>query len=67
MVEGPLSTTHHNASAQVFAEPDGRARFVWITDVLPHEAGETVEQMMEHGIGVIRATLETAAAAAGAA
>src|ERR1700738_1141671 len=27
----------HSASAQVFAEGDGRTRFLWITDVLPNE------------------------------
>lgn len=33
MVEGPYR--HHNGSAQVFPHGDGRARFVWITDILP--------------------------------
>ena len=36
VVGGPLS--HHNASAQVFAEAAGeRRRFVWIADFLPDE------------------------------
>ena len=29
--------TQHSASAQVFAESDGRSRLVWIVDVLPNE------------------------------
>lgn len=40
---------HHHASAQVLAEPDGRARFVWITDVLPHEAAGPIGAMMALG------------------
>lgn len=42
-------TAHHHASAQVLAEPDGRARFVWITDVLPHEAAGPIGAMMALG------------------
>jgi carbon monoxide dehydrogenase subunit G len=29
--------THHNASAQVLPDGEGRSRFVWIADLLPHE------------------------------
>src|SRR6266446_533594 len=29
--------THHNASAQVFAEGERRAKLVWTADVLPNE------------------------------
>jgi carbon monoxide dehydrogenase subunit G len=49
--------THHNASAQVFAEGDGRTRFVWIADVLPHEVARDIAAMMEQGCGVIARTL----------
>ena len=35
VVGGRLS--HHNASAQVFAEGRRRDRFVWIADFLPDE------------------------------
>jgi hypothetical protein len=61
VVEGPLGTTHHNASAQVLADGDGRSRFVWITDVLPDHVAEAVEALMEQGIGVIKRTLEAQA------
>src|SRR5690348_14109658 len=32
--DGSLGLQHHNASAQVIAEDDGRTRFVWIADLL---------------------------------
>lgn len=55
VVGGPM--THHNASAQVFAEGDG-CRFVWIADLLPDEMAPQITALIEQGIGVIRATLE---------
>lgn len=55
-------TSHHNASAQVFAESDGRTRFVWIADLLPHEAAGPVGGLMEQGIAVVKQTLERTAA-----
>ena len=64
VVEGPF--THHNASAQVFAESDGRTRFVWIADVLPHDTAEQTGAMMEQGTKVLKETLEAQTVAAGA-
>jgi uncharacterized protein YndB with AHSA1/START domain len=56
IVDGPF--THHNGSAQVFVEDDGRTRFVWIADLLPDElAGPTAKRMRE-GTRVIRETQE---------
>lgn len=49
--------THHHASAQVFAEGEGRTRFVWITDVLPDELGGFVETMMEQGVRAMQPAL----------
>ena len=40
----------HSASAQVFAESDGRARFVWIADVLPNEIGPYMDAQMDQGL-----------------
>jgi hypothetical protein len=57
IVDGPY--THHNGSVQVFAE-GGRARFVWITDLLPDEAAERTAAMMEQGTSVAKRTLEAA-------
>jgi len=48
---------HHHASAQVLAEPDGRTRFVWITDVLPHEAGGPIGAMMALGAAAMTKAL----------
>lgn len=59
VTESRLGLTHHNASAQVFDEPGGRTRFVWIADVLPHEAAVPVGQMMDRGIEVVKHTLES--------
>jgi hypothetical protein len=58
VVEGPFS--HHNASAQAFADGDGRTRFVWIADVLPHQAAEPTSALMERGTAVVKQTLESA-------
>lgn len=55
--------THHNASAQVFADGDGRTRFVWIADLLPHDLAPTIGAMMDQGLAVIKRTLEHAARA----
>lgn len=61
-VEGPIESTHHNASAQVFEDGSGSSRFVWITDVLPDELAPPIDELMERGIGVIKQTLEAQAA-----
>ncbi len=55
-IDGPL--THYNASAQVFANPDGQTRVVWIADLLPHEAAGQIGLMMEQGMAVMKATLD---------
>jgi Polyketide cyclase / dehydrase and lipid transport len=57
VVDGPYS--HYNASAQVFSDGEERTRFVWIADFLPHDAAPHIDAMMERGIGVVKATLET--------
>lgn len=55
------SLTHHNASAQVYAEGPNRTRFVWIADILPCEARPAIEGMIETGLGAIRRHLESEA------
>ena len=50
--------THHNASAQVFADGEGRSRFVWIADLLPDEIAGDIRVLMEQGSAVIKKTLE---------
>lgn len=56
VADGPY--THHNASAQVFSEEDGRTRFVWIADLLPNTLAGRMNDMMEHGSRVIKQTME---------
>ena len=58
IVESPLGSTHDNSSAQVVADADGRSRFVWIKDVLPDELAPRIDELMTHGIGVVKQTLE---------
>jgi uncharacterized protein YndB with AHSA1/START domain len=59
VVEGPLGFSRHSASAQVFEAGDDRSRFVWITDVLPHEVADRVDELMTVGIAVIERTLSS--------
>lgn len=56
--------THHNASAQVFPEGEGRCRFVWIADLLPNEAAPTVTTMIEQGLMAMKKHLEQRAVVA---
>jgi len=59
IVDGPYA--HHNGVAQVFPAGAGRARFVWIADLLPNELAEQTGAMMERGTAVVKQTLEAAA------
>src|SRR5215831_17668093 len=47
-VGGRLS--HHNASAQVFADGPTRSRFVWIADLLPNEIAPAIAGMIDQGM-----------------
>ena len=51
---------HHNASAQVLADGADRSVFVWVADFLPHELADRAASLMEHALGVIKRTLESA-------
>jgi hypothetical protein len=61
VVESPLNATHDNSSVQVVADAEGASRFVWIKDVLPDELAPRIDALMEHGIGVVKHTLESRA------
>ena len=50
--------THHNASLQVFALSDGSSETVWTADVLPHGAADMIAQIMEMGLGGMKAHME---------
>jgi carbon monoxide dehydrogenase subunit G len=50
--------THHNGSLQVFPEPAGRSRVVWIADLLPNELAGIIAGLMDQGMSVMKKTLE---------
>ena len=49
--------TQHSASAQVFAEGDGRSRLVWIVDVLPNEVAPYMNAQMDQGAAAMQKAL----------
>ena len=51
--------THHNASAQVFADGADRSVFVRIADFLPNELVARAAPLTEHALSVIKRTLES--------
>jgi len=57
IVDGPY--THHNGAAEVLAESDGRARFVWTSDLRPDALADATAQAMEQGLAAIKRTLES--------
>jgi hypothetical protein len=61
VVDGPY--THHNGAAQVFADGEGGARFVWTADLLPDDVAARTAELMEHGTRVVKQTLEARPAA----
>lgn len=54
--------THHNASAQVFDEAEGRSRLMWIADILPNEFEPAIAGMIEQGLVAMKKTVESAPA-----
>jgi hypothetical protein len=50
--------THHNASAQVFADGDGRCRLVWIADLLPNELAGDIRAMIDQGAVAMKRALD---------
>jgi len=50
--------THHNASAQVFAEGD-KSRLVWTADLLPDELAGDIRMMIEHGAAAMQKAFAT--------
>jgi len=58
VVGGRLS--HHNASAQVFAEDSAATRFVWIADFLPDDNAPAIAAMIDQGMAAIKRHLDIA-------
>ena len=50
--------THHNASAQAFADGSGACRVVWIADFLPDEHGAGLATMIDAGLAAMKRALE---------
>lgn len=65
VVQSPLGFTHHNASAQVFADGEDHSRFVWTTDALPDALAARAGEFMERGMEVIKQNLEGQSRGAG--
>jgi carbon monoxide dehydrogenase subunit G len=59
IVDSPLAMTHHNASAQVFSEGEGKCRFVWTADLLPNEVAPRVDELMQRGCAAMKHALES--------
>jgi Polyketide cyclase / dehydrase and lipid transport len=55
---------HHNAYFQVIPMGERRCRVVWVADLLPDEAAESIGGMMEQGSLAMKRALEGAADAA---
>jgi hypothetical protein len=55
-IGGPL--THYNGSVQVFPEGQHQSRIVWIADFLPNEAADQIRTMIEHGMAIMKTTLD---------
>src|SRR5689334_7423592 len=62
IVDGPYE--HHNGAAQVLANDDGTAAFVWTADLLPDATAEPTRAMMQQGSEAVRRALESARSAA---
>jgi carbon monoxide dehydrogenase subunit G len=53
------STTHHNASLQVFEDDKMHgSRIIWISDFLPNKAAPGIQQLVDSGSKIMKQTLE---------
>jgi hypothetical protein len=50
---------HYNGAAQIFANPKGGTRVVWITDLLPDSMANAIDNAMTNGIAAMKKTLES--------
>lgn len=48
---------HYSASAQIFADGDGRSRMTWIVDVLPNEMASYISAQMDQGVAAMQKAL----------
>lgn len=59
VIGGTMQPTHDNASMQVVPHGDGRSRFVWIHDVQPDDLTIPMGAAMDHGLSIIKQTVES--------
>jgi carbon monoxide dehydrogenase subunit G len=50
--------SHHNAYFQVLDAAGGKARVLWVTDILPEDVRAPIAQMVDGGSAAIQQTLE---------
>lgn len=50
--------THYNASVQVFPIGSNKCQVVWIADLMPNEATESIANMIQQGLETMKRTLE---------
>lgn len=50
--------THHNASAEVQPDGEGRCRVLWTADLLPHSLAPAIATMIEAGLAAMKAHAE---------
>jgi carbon monoxide dehydrogenase subunit G len=50
--------SHHNAYFQVLDAAGGKARVLWVTDILPEDVRAPIAQMVDSGSAAIQQTLE---------
>lgn len=60
VIESPL--VHHSASMQVTDAGNGTSRFLWTTDVLPHDAAEWIRPLMDAGARALQTNIESSPA-----
>lgn len=53
--------THHNASMQIVPDGEGRCRFIWTADFLPHDFGEQMLPLVQQGAEALKRNLESGA------
>jgi uncharacterized protein YndB with AHSA1/START domain len=51
---------HHSAAMQVHDAIVGASRFVWVADVLPHDAASRIRPLMEQGAQALKRSVEAA-------
>jgi hypothetical protein len=57
VLDGPF--THHHATMSIETESGGGCRFVWTSDLLPHDVAPMVGDLMDQGVRALAVTLSS--------